>query len=72
MAHGDVTLKAVYLTTGTPLPEDLEALFATLMQAPFAEALKVLETLRVEKGSPARGAFERGRGSWLGDTESGT
>jgi replication factor C subunit 3/5 len=50
MAHGDVTLKAVYLTTGTPLPEDLEALFATLMQAPFAEALKVLETLRVEKG----------------------
>merc|ERR1719324_2154242 len=50
MAHGDVTLKAVYLTTGTPLPSDLEALFGTLMQAPFAEALKVLETLRVEKG----------------------
>jgi len=47
---GDVTRKAVYETTGSPLKEDLDALYGTLLTAGFEQARGALDRMRVEKG----------------------
>jgi replication factor C subunit 3/5 len=59
---GDVTRKAVYETTGSPLKEDLDALYSALMSAGFKEARDTLDRMRVEKGyglqDMLKGVFE--------------
>merc|ERR1711937_610136 len=47
---GDVTRKAVYETTGSPLKEDLDALYGALMSAGYKQARDVLDRMRAEKG----------------------
>jgi replication factor C subunit 3/5 len=47
---GDVTRKAVYETTGSPLKEDLDVVYNALMSAGFKDARDTLDRMRVEKG----------------------
>jgi replication factor C subunit 3/5 len=50
MARKDVDRKAVYLTTGTPLQEDIETVYKSLLNDSFAAALKLVDGMRATKG----------------------
>jgi replication factor C subunit 3/5 len=45
-----IDARAVHLTTGDPLPQDMEYLVKTLMGARFQECVEVVEKMRIERG----------------------
>jgi replication factor C subunit 3/5 len=46
----EISEKAVYLTTGQPLPSDVIAIFESLLNHSMVESMKFLQKMQVEKG----------------------
>ena len=50
LAYPQVDLKAVYMCTGKPLPDDIEEMLRLLLNAPYQEAFFGISKMQVEKG----------------------
>jgi len=48
--ENDVTRNSVYLTTGQPLPEDIDSIYSTLLNQNFQASINYVEMMRNEKG----------------------